>query len=212
MKIPFNTPGRRWPVAILAVVIAVAYVGVVASQYAAFRLGERVELTSLKRAARLDPGNADYRDRLGRYFDLVARDPAAAVEQYQEAVQLNPHSARYWFDLASSYQVLGDTSGQTTALERAIRAEPTKPDVAWTAANFFLVQGENDKALREFRVVLANDPTLAAAAIQLCWRMQADVDALLRDVVPPNNDAYLSFLGLLETREETAGAAKVWNA
>ena len=111
-----------------------------------------------------------------------------------KAVELNPHSARYWFDLASAYQVLGDTASQTTAMEHAIGAEPTKPDVAWTAANFYLVQGENEKALREFRVVLANDATLAAAAIQFCWRIQPDVDLLLRDVVPPTGDAYSAFL------------------
>jgi tetratricopeptide (TPR) repeat protein len=212
MKIPFNTPGRRWVVAVLCLTFAVAYVGLAATQLAAYWLGSRADLVSLNRAAWLDPGNADYRNRLGRYYDIVSRDPAAAIAQYHKAVHLNPHSARYWFDLASAYQVLGDASGQTSALEHAIGAEPTKPDVAWTAANFYLVQGENEKALREFRVVLANDATLAAAAIQYCWRIQPDVDVLLHDVVPPSNDAYMAFLGLLETKDETADTAKVWNA
>ena len=101
------------------------------------------------------PRNADYRNHLGRYYALVARDPGAAIEPYRAAVQLNPHSARYWFDLASAYQVLGDTSNQSWALEHAIEADPTTPDVAWEAANFYLVQGDNEKALREFHVVLA---------------------------------------------------------
>ena len=86
------------------------------------------------------------------------------------------------------------------------------PDVAWEAANLYLVQGENEKAMREFRVVIANDPSLADAAIQFCWRVEPDVDVLLRDVVPPRNDAYVAFLTLLETKEETAGTAKVWSA
>ena len=73
--------------------------------------------------------------------------PRAALRPYRAAVHLNPHSARYWFDLASAYQVLGDTSNQTSALEHAIAADPTTPDVAWEAANFYLVQGENEKAL-----------------------------------------------------------------
>ena len=217
MKIAFNTPARKRLAATIAVTLAVVYVGFAASQLAAWWLGNpsRVELTSLtrlKRAALLDPGNAEYRDHLGRYYDLVARDPAAALGHYKTAVQLNPHSADYWFDLTGAYQVLGDTANQTAALERAIQSEPTKPDVAWTAANFYLVQGENDRALREFRVVLANDPTLAPSAIQFCWRIDPDVDALLRDIVPARNDAYLPFLSLLQTKQETAGAAKVWNA
>ena len=212
MNIPFNTPGRKWLLAMLCLALAAAYVGLAASQLAAYWFGSRTDLVSLNRAAWLDPGNADYRNRLGRYYDIVSRDPVAAAAQFNKAVQLNPHSARYWFDLASAYQILGDTAGQTTALEHAIRAEPTKPDVAWTAANFYLVQGENEKALREFRVVLANDADLAPAAIQYCWRMQPDVETLLHDVVPPSNDAYMALLSLLETKDETTNTARVWNA
>src|SRR4029077_5693236 len=131
---------------------------------------------------------------------------------YRTAVQLNPHSARYWFNLASAYQVLGDTANQTSALEHAIKADPTTPDVAWEAANLYLVQGENEKALREFHVVLGNDPTLAGAAIQFCWRLKPDVEALLRDVVPPRSDAYVAFLSLLMAKQETAGTVKVWDS
>jgi tetratricopeptide (TPR) repeat protein len=212
MKIPFNTSARKRLVAAIAVALAIVYVGLAASQFAAAWFGSRVELTSLQRSAWLDPSNADARDHLGRYYDLVARDPAAALEQFRAAVQLNPHSARYWFDLASTFQVLGDTANQTAALERAILADSMTPDVAWEAANLYLVQGENEKALREFRVVLANDPSLAPMAIQFCWRIEPDVDALLRDVVPPRSDAYIPFLTLLEAKQETAGTAKVWNA
>jgi tetratricopeptide (TPR) repeat protein len=212
MKIPFHSPTRKWLTAALAAVLAIAYVGVAASRFVASWLASRAELTSLQRAARLDSGNADYRNHLGRYYDLVARDPVAAVAQYRSAVQLDPHSARYWFDLSSAYQVLGDTQSQNAALERAIDADSMTPDVAWEAGNFYLVQGQTEKALREFRVVIANDPSLADAALQFCWRIEPDVDVLLRDFVPARSDAYVSFLSLLEAREQTAGAAKVWSA
>ena len=163
--------------------------------------------------------------------------PLTAIGHYKAAVQLNPHSADYWFDLASAYQVLGDSANQTVALEHAIQADPMTPDVAWEAANLYLVQGENEKALREFRVVMANDPSLAASAIAFCWRINPDVDLLLRDVVPPTADADLAFLTLLQNdvsvllskvisptpdtdvasltqqiKKETAGTFKVWNA
>jgi len=108
--------------------------------------------------------------------------------------------------------VLGDTSNQTWALEHAIEADPTTPDVAWEAANFFLVRGDNEKALREFHVVLENEPSLAAPAIQFCWRINPDVDMLLRDVVPARSTAYIAFLSLLMSKQETAATAKVWAA
>ncbi|HEY1677598.1 MAG TPA: carbohydrate binding domain-containing protein [Candidatus Sulfotelmatobacter sp.] len=212
MKIPFHSPARKWLTACLAGALALAYVGFSAAQFAGAWFGARNDLKSLRRAAILDWGNADYRYSLGRYYDLFARDPSAAVAQYQAALKLNPHSARYWFDLASVYQVLGDVGQQTIALERAIQADSMTPDVAWEAGNFYLVRGENEKALREFRVVIANDPSDAPQALQFCWRIQPDVDILLRDVVPARPDTYVNLLTLLESKEDTAGAAKVWNA
>ncbi|HEY3974974.1 MAG TPA: carbohydrate binding domain-containing protein [Candidatus Sulfotelmatobacter sp.] len=228
MKIPFDTPGRRWLVTASALALVAIYVALAATRFAASSLG-RGEVRSgdfkrLRWAVRLDPGDAEYRNYLGGYYRAFAQDLgdlATAREYYREAAQLNPHSADYWFDLAAVYQLLGDASRQTSAFERAIEADPTKPTVAWEAANLYMVQGANEKALREFRVVLANDASLAPSAIQFCWRIEPDVDALLRDVVPPQNDAYLAFLDLLEKNkpedgatvtDQTAQTAKVWNA
>lgn len=197
MQISIATPIRNRTVAATAIAFTMIYVAFAGSRFIGSWFGDRVDQSSLQRAVRLDPGNADFRDHLGRYFALVVRDPAAAIAPYRAAVQLDPHSARYWFDLASAYQVLADPADQTIALEHAIEADPTTPDVAWEAANLYLVQGETEKALREFRVVLANDPTLADPAIRFCWRIQPDVETLLRDVIPANSDAYIAFLNLL---------------
>jgi tetratricopeptide (TPR) repeat protein len=191
---------------------AFAYVAMACVLFVAAWLGSQAERSSLERAAWLDRGNAEYRNHLGRYYDLVARDPASAVGQYRAAVQLNPHSARYWFDLASAYQVLGDINNQTSALEHAIQADAMTPDVAWEAANLYLVRGENEKALREFRVVIANDTSLEDAALQFCWRINPDVDSILQTVLPVRSDAFASFLSLLEAKDETAGTKKVWDA
>jgi tetratricopeptide (TPR) repeat protein len=211
MEIVITSASRKRLLIAAAAALCLIYVFLVGRLFLANIFAERPELASLERAARFDPGNADYRNHLGRYYALVARDPSAAIEPYRAAVQLNPHSARYWFDLASAYQVLGDVANQTGALERAIEADPTTPDVAWEAANFFLVQGEREKALREFHVVLESEPSMANLAIQFCWRINPDVDMLLRDVVPAKSTAYIAFLDLLMAKQETAATAKVWD-
>src|ERR1700733_2749313 len=199
MEFPLNSALRRRALIAAAACLTLVYVFLAGRLFVGSLFGEKTEFSSLQRASRLDPWNADYRNELGRFYALVAQDPGASIEPYRAAVQLNPHSARYWFDLASAYQVLGDTSNQTWALEHAIRADPTTPDVAWEAANFYLVQGDNEKALREFHVVLQNEPALAPLAIQFCWRINPDVDSLLRDVVPARSEAYIAFLALLMT-------------
>jgi tetratricopeptide (TPR) repeat protein len=219
MEIPLNSAWRKRLVIGAAAALCLTYVFLAGRLFVAavfgaiptgeIPIGEIPKLASLQRAARLDPGNAEYRDDLGDYY-AQAGDPAAAIEPYRAAVQLNPHSAHYWFHLASAYQVLADISNQTWALEHAIEADPTTPGVAWEAANNFHVRGDNEKdsasrlsyhekALREYRVVLENDPSLAGLAIQHCWLINPDVDMLLRDVVPPTAPAYIAFLELLTT-------------
>jgi tetratricopeptide (TPR) repeat protein len=208
MRIPLTSPARTISLVLASALLLAGYLWLISRELGGAYFSGRPDLASLQRAVRWQPGNADYRHRLGRYFFLVQRSPEAAVESFRAAVGLNPHQARYWFDLAATYQLLGDTDAQKAALERGLVADSSTPDLAWEAANFYLVQGDTDQALREFRVVMESDPSLPPAAVKLCWRVKPDIDLLLRDVVPPN--IYPTFLDLLMSEKQTAAAAKVW--
>jgi tetratricopeptide (TPR) repeat protein len=202
---------RRWQMAVGLVLLAGLYLLLAGTEFAASVFASRAELSSLERAVRLAPGNADYRHRLGRYFAFVAGDPQSAIDNLRSAVALNPHDAHGWLDLAAAYQVTGDLAGQRSALDRALQAEPTASDVAWEAANFFLIEGDIDRALREFHVVIENDNELKDAALRACWRVRPDTDALLRDAVPARTDSLISFLSLLRSQQQTDGVIKTWD-
>jgi tetratricopeptide (TPR) repeat protein len=209
MAEPLSTR-QPWQFATTVAVLACVYLFLTGKEFAASVFASHAELPQLERAVRLSPGNADYRHRLGRYLAFVVSDSPSASNSLRSAVALNPYDARYWFDLAAAYQVNGDTTGQRSALERALQAEPTAPNVAWEAANFFLIQGDEDRALHEFSVVIANDISLADASLSTCWRVRPDADALLRDVVPARPDSVIAFLHLLMGKQEIEGSMKAW--
>jgi tetratricopeptide (TPR) repeat protein len=202
---------QRWQMAVVLVLLAGVYLLLAGTEFAASVFASRAELPSLERAVRLAPGNADYRHRLGRYYTFVAGDPQSAIDSLRSAVALNPHDAHSWLDLAAAYQVTGDLAGQRSALDRALQAEPTASDVAWEAANFFLIEGDIDRALREFHVVIENDGALKDAALRACWRVRPDTDALLRDAVPARAHCLISFLSLLRSQQQTEGVIKTWD-
>jgi hypothetical protein len=210
MRISLDSPIKKVGMLLVAVLAASFYLVLTATAFLAAHFSEKPELADLQKAVHLEPGNAEYRYLLGRYFWLVQHSPDQAVAAYRDAVRLNPHQARYWLDLAGAYQLLGNTNEQRDALEHAILAGPTTPEVAWEAANLYIVEGETDKALAQFRVVLESDPYLPGSALELCWRIKPDVDVLLRDVVPPLATVDVAFLDLLASKKETAAAAKVW--
>lgn len=211
MRIPFQ--GRTTRVLLLggSLLLAGCYVAFSGLEFLAAHFSETPALASLRRAVRLQPGNAEYRYRLGRYFSLVELSPHQAEPAFRAAVALNPHQARYWMALAEIYQQLDDDARQRTALERALAAEPTTPDVAWEAANFYIVRGDAAAALKNLRVVMTNDPYLPPNALQLCWKIHPDADFLLQEVVPPLASVDSFFLEFLISRNEAAAAARVWD-
>jgi len=210
MPTPLSVRKRTF-LALAVISIAVIYLVLTAKEFAASVFAAKPELATLQRAVSLSPGNADYRHRLGRFCAFVAADSQAAIDSYRAAVALDPYDAHYWFDLAAAYQVTGNLEGQRAALDHAVAADPTTPDVAWEAANFFLVQGDIDRALREFRVVIENDISLIDASLQACWRVRPDADLMLASVVPPRTDTLKAFFYLLITKQETDNAIKAFD-
>lgn len=211
MQIVPESPAKKRALRWALLTFSVIYVLLVTVRFASDWLGSRPNPSSLRAALKLDPGNADYHNQLGLYYDL-ARNYQASISEYQEATRLNPHYAKYWLKLADAYQMTEDVNSQAQAVQQAIYYEPTGPDVAWQAANLYLVQGRIDDALREFRIVMEGTPNMGTMALQYCWRVKPDADILLRDVVPATPEAHLAFLQLLTAKKETESASKVWNA
>jgi tetratricopeptide (TPR) repeat protein len=204
------TAARRLQLAVALSAVGLLYILLAGKELIASILASSDNLSHLERAVMLSPGNADYHYRLARYFAFALGDPQPAIKNYRAAVELDPYDSRYWFDLAGAYEVIGDTEKQKTALDNALRADPTAPDVAWEAANFFLVNNDIDRALREFRVVIENNPYMVDDALRSCWRVRPDTEALLRDVVPPHADQLMSFIRLLISKKETDGTLIAW--
>jgi tetratricopeptide (TPR) repeat protein len=211
MRIPLKSRATKILLLGGSFVLSAVYVTYSAVDFLAAHFSETPTLASLSRAVRLQPRNAEYQYRLGRYLSLVELSPAQAEAPFRAAVSLNPHQARYWMALAGAYQSLGDDQRQGISLQRALAAEPTTPEVAWEAANFYIVRGDTAAALKNLRVVMANDPYLPANALQLCWRIQPDIDLLLKEIVPQQTNVYSSFLEFLISTNETAAAARVWD-
>lgn len=163
----------------------------------------------LRRAIALDPGNADFADRLGRHELVAEQSPERAVAWLRSATTLDPHAAHYWMDLAVAQQSLGNTDSEIQALDHALIADPHNPAVAWEAGNLYLFQGSFQRAMKLFGTVLENDPYRVEQTLNTCWRVRPDANYLLAEVVPPSS--YASFLEFLIAKKQTASTVKVWD-
>src|ERR1700757_2471824 len=106
MKIAHLSPVRRIIFLAACLILTAFYIGLVARQFFADRFSQKLDLPSLQLAARLEPGNADYQYRLGRYFLQTQHEPETAAQFFSSATRLNPHNASYWLELSRTYRRL----------------------------------------------------------------------------------------------------------
>jgi len=207
MQWNLRSPAKRWVAATATIVVTAAYCGVATCRLLADRFAQSSDEASLRRASRLDPGNAEYQHMLGLH-QLALQAPKEAIGPLNRATVLNPNSAKYWMDLAATDQLLGDSEKERAALNHALAVDSHTPAIAWQAANLFLADGLSDAAMKQFRSVLETDLPLRNPAIRTAWEIRPDVDSLLEQVIPP--PANMAFLQFLLAENQTAAAAKVW--
>ncbi len=177
---------------------------------AAWHFSDTGDREGLERAGRLEPGNAEFNFRLGRYWLFLQQDAARARPLLRRATELNGHEARYWLDLALAERALGDSAAAHAAIEQALRLEPRTPEVLWEAGNALLATGETRAALVQFHDVIAYSPDLGDAAMDVSWRATHDARAIVELALPAEPVPHLKFLSTLLAQDDAANAALVW--
>ena len=196
-------------VLLLAALLACGlYLRATVRDYRAFLWTEDGLPDHLKVAAGLEPSNAEFRYRMGRY-SLLTQDFPNAISELQAAIALNPFDSRYWLELANAFLATDDVAGTERALGRALEADPTAREVNWQAANYELVQGDTALAMRRFHDLVEHDPGTLPATLNVCWRATEDADLIADKVLPVHPDAYFTFLRFLRDRPEDL--AQVWS-
>ncbi len=201
---------KRFVLFLLLAMLVTIYGSFVITTYRAQRLGDRADLSSLMKAASLAPQDATYHDLLCRNMIYASQDPAQAVKECVEASRLNSYSSSIWLDLAQAYYSAGNIAPIDAAVHKALSVDPTTPDTAWSAANFYLIQGNTAEALRLFAIVLREDTSLAPAALSVCWHSFHDVKRI-QSILPPKPEAYLAFINILSSTGDLDHASQVWS-
>lgn len=165
------------------------------------------------RAASLEPGNADYWDRLGFYekWNFGQPDLRRAIVHEQRATDVNPRSDTYWMDLADAYEAVGQPARAQQAFAKAQSVHPISSDVAWRYGNYLLRQRDYPQAFAELRRALVTDPSLTAQAISECSKTSDDLPKILNEILPDQNSYYLTALDYFLAQHQTDAALTVWD-
>ncbi len=212
LRWPLDSASRRLRFLAAGIVLTALYAAWVGADFVAKTLAASLRPHRVELAARIDPGNAAYHHILGRISFFERQDFPAALDHYRTATRLNRFSARYWLDLANTQQIMGQSGASRQSLEHALASDPTNPQIASEAANYYLVLGDLPRALNLLGMTVRYSPADARSAVELSWRATRDAHAVVEQVLPHTPEAYLMFLQLLMQRRQTGAAAQVWDA
>jgi len=210
MRISLESSVAKSVVLLVVGGLLLPYSIVALSRYRSARLAENNDRASLERVVAMEPGDAEYRERLGRYALYVDQDAPAALKHYKIAAGLNSFSARNWLGVAHSELILGDDRAALSAINEALTVDPRTPAVAWEAGNLLVTIGQTDAALQQFRFVLGNDPAMLLQGLQLISRLEASPAKAAQIALPPDPTVHFAYINLLAQSGHLKEAKEVW--
>lgn len=212
MRISLESNAAKLAVMVVVGGLLVPYSIFAVTRYRAARVAERNDKASLLRAVAIEPGDAAYRERLGHYALYIDQDASTALQHYSVATALNSYSARNWLGVAHSQLILGDDRAALAAIDQALMVDPRTPSVAWEAGNLLVATGKTDQALEQFRLVLANDPTMLLQGLELIHRLEPSAARAAQTALPSDPAIYFAYINLLTQDGDMEGAKQVWPA
>ena len=212
MRIPLSNPLARalFSLIVISICASLAYLDGKSLIAAAFNSTSTLQLWET--AARLEPYNAAYWEKLGLYreWDMERRDLVTAARYFQRASQLDPLSAKFELELANVEETRGEISEARQAYQVANRDSPQSADVAWQYGSFLLRQGDTQAGFSEVRRALENDPSLETSALAECMRTGANTTVIVDEALPQRSEAYLAALDYFVWQKRTDAALVVW--
>jgi tetratricopeptide (TPR) repeat protein len=206
---------RAWQ-RVLVLATAVLLAGIViffsAKAYMAARWDASANPALWLKAAKLEPGNAEYWRHVGllRQWDMNPSDMREAVHYLQIATKVNPRSSGVWMDLADAYATAGEETRAKEAYDRALYSFPMSAEVAWRYGNFLLYQENYSEAYPKIRKAIAIDPSLTQSALAECWQSNPDVKSIANGLLPDKSEYYLSAIGFFLSQKLTDPAVAIW--
>ena len=165
------------------------------------------DTAGLEQAAKLQPGNAQYWERLSLPLAIPSPKYIAAIENAASAA---PHNSRLWMKLGDAAAAGGDFRKAERAYLEVARLNRGY-DSHWLLANLYFRQGDAPNFWIQMRQALAFDTRDLGPAFELCWTMTPKADDLLNSL--PKNPKilarYLQFLVSTNRLPEAADAAQV---
>jgi len=212
MQIAIGPKAVRWLLIVAEIVVLAVLTVWVGKGCVADMLANKPTAGNLERAVALDPSNADFQMRLGSLYEYspVDMQVGKAEEDFRRATHLDPFDPQTWLDLAAALQFQGRIDEAETCRRRVDLLAPRLPAYQWPLANFYLLQGNTEEALRHFKLVLAGTSQYDANVFRLAWKATDDPGKILEELIPQRVSTEFNYLNFVLSQHRLDEAQPVW--
>ena len=148
------------------------YNGLAATQLYLHRNWERAE-RAFEQALAIDPDDAETRNHYGFSLALFCRFDEA-IAQIGSALELDPLSVRFQWNLASVFYQSGRYDDAIEHCSRILALDETYPPVYALRGDAYEQQGEFALALRNWRLARGDASAVDGATVEEFWRAELD--------------------------------------
>ena len=189
----FRPPALRWLLLLPALIALLGawaavrwYVGNTVAEFSPSVDEGGIEMAQM--AVRWAPGDPLAHWRLASFEEKTfsAENLAAAVREYELAVQASPYDFRYWMALGRALEAAGDPDSGEKALRRAVELAPAYSHPRWHYGNLLLRQGKTDEAFAQLSRAAEADELMLAPVFGVAWQVfGGDVERIVQVLPAP---------------------------
>jgi tetratricopeptide (TPR) repeat protein len=189
----FKPPALRW-LLFLPALIALLSAGAAVRWYVGNTVAEfspavdEGGLEMARMAVRWAPGDPLTHWRLASFQQKAfsAENLAAAVREYELAVQASPYDYRYWMELGRAFEAAGDPDRGQKALRRAVELAPAYSHPRWHYGNLLLREGKTDEAFAQLSMAAEADELMQLPIFGLATQVfGGDVEKIVQVLPAP---------------------------
>ena len=167
---------------------------------------------NLSRGLRWNPGNPVLWTQYGGYWLYASggSESDKSADAFLRAAAMNPADPANWNGLATAYIQMQEPRKAEAALRAFLLAVPHLPRASWRLGNFLLVQDQPKAAFPYLKAAAANEPGLRWPFFDLAWKILADPEDILRELIPADPAVREEYLRFLIYRQKLTEADEVW--
>jgi hypothetical protein len=174
---------------------------------------ETNNVEAAQRAVSMAPDDPLTRWRMGqvRQKVLSLEQQAQAIGEYEKAVSLSPNDYRYWMNLGTAYEQIGETAKAEYSLKRAVALAPAYAYPRWYLGNLLVRDGRYDEAFAELRLAGKAEPEFQGQVFNLAWQIYSDDSEAVKKAIGESPATRAQFVVYLFGFNQIDQGLKFWN-